>query len=82
MGNKIEGAHTCFICKDKFSWKVTLPATKNHEDQVEVYIASTFYTVEGIKADLEIYAKCPSCQTKYKFESSCPIEMVREYELV
>jgi hypothetical protein len=82
MENTIEGAHTCFICKGKFSWKVTLPATKSREGQAEVIVASTFYTVEGIKADLEIYAKCPTCHTKYKFESSCPVDMVKEYECV
>ncbi|RXT15258.1 hypothetical protein [Ammoniphilus sp. CFH 90114] len=76
--NTIEGAHTCLICKGKFTWSAAISKEPNQEGQVEVVIASTFFTVDqGRKADLEIYAKCPSCHTKYKFESSCPLEMIK-----
>lgn len=76
-GNVIEGEHTCFICKGKFSWTANIAKDVKSTGQTEVIVASTFFTVDqGRKADLEIYAKCPSCKTKYKFESSCPIEMI------
>lgn len=81
-GNVIQGSHTCFICKGKFSWTATMTEDQRKTNQVEVKVASTFFTVEGRKADLEIYAKCPSCGTKYKFESSCPVEMINQKELV
>ncbi|MEW9667783.1 hypothetical protein [Ammoniphilus sp. 3BR4] len=75
--NTIEGVHTCLICKGKFNWSATISKEPIKQSQVEVVVASTFFTVDqGRKADLEIYAKCPSCQTKYKFESSCPVEMI------
>lgn len=76
IGNVIEGAHTCLICKGKFSWTATITKDQRQTNQVEIVVASTFFTVEGRKADLEIYAKCPSCDTKYKFESSCPVELI------
>lgn len=80
--NVIKGAHTCLICKGKFSWTASIAQDQQDSNQVEVIVASTFFTVEGRKADLEIYAKCPSCGTKYKFESSCPIELIGEKQLV
>ncbi|MEW9674410.1 hypothetical protein [Ammoniphilus sp. 3BR4] len=74
---EITGQHTCFICKTQFSWTASLAKTSPCGGQAEVVVASTFHTVDqGQKADLEIYAKCPSCQTKYKFESSCPLELM------
>jgi len=76
MARVIEGKHTCVICKGSYSWSATISKDKLKSDTTEIVITSTFFTVEGRKADLAIYTNCPSCDTKYKFESSCPVELI------
>lgn len=77
MKQKLTGQLNCPICKAPFSWAASLPQHEPSPNQVEIVVASTFATVDqGLKADLEIYAKCPTCETKYKFESSCPLELI------
>ena len=76
MAKVIEGKHTCIICKGNYSWSATISKDKLKSGKTEVVIASTFFTVEGRKADLQIFTNCPSCDTKYKFESSCLMELI------